>query len=806
MGLDEYIKKRDFSKTTEPLAKIKKGEGPLKFVVQRHQARRLHYDLRLEMEGVLKSWAVPKGPSMNPKDRRLSIHTEDHPMEYLDFQGVIPKGNYGAGKMTIWDQGTYQGATGYEGDLQEQLEKGDLKLEFFGTKLKGVFALVHTRRGDKNNQWLLIKKEDGYSTDLAYDAENLVEGEVGSDDESALDIHQMVKPMLADKAPSIFSKPGWIYELKWDGYRLLANIHQGNVQIYSRNGISYNQKFPALYQQLKSVPYDAILDGEVVVLDKSGIPEFQKLQNYGEDTEGELRYYVFDMLYLNGHDITHLPLLERKSLIEEVIEGLPLVVYSDHLESMGNTFYEQAIAAGMEGVIAKKADSSYVVGKRTENWLKIKSVESQEVLICGYTRSEGQLFGSLILGLYKNGELVYAGNCGSGFNDALQKALLQRFKPLVRETSPFGKRINLKGRKATWLEPALICEVKFTEWTSGGSMRHPVFKGMRSDKIPQEIHREKEEKNIPVGEKATTQGADTLEVNGFAVPITNLDKIYWPESGITKYQLIDYYLNISEVILPFLMDRPQNLHRHPEGIHKEGFYQKDTAGIFPHWIDTVNVFSRSNQRDISYMLCQHEATLLYMANLGCIEINPWNSRKESLDFPDYAVIDIDPSDKNTFEEVIDVAQVAKATLDRLEISGYCKTSGSSGLHIYLPLAAQYTHEESRDFTKLLCYLIHEELAGLTSLERQVDKRKGKIYLDFLQNRKGQTLAAPYCVRPKPGATVSAPLEWNEVKKGLDMHDYNIFTMKERIVDKPELFKQVLSEGIIIEKALEKLGD
>lgn len=802
MALDEYIKKRDFTQTPEPEAVVRKEGGPLKFVIQRHQARRLHYDLRLEMEGVLKSWAVPKGPSMNPKDKRLAVHTEDHPMDYLTFQGVIPKGNYGAGKMTIWDQGTYQGAEGYEGELLEQYRQGNLKLEFFGKKVKGVFALVRTQRGEKDDQWLLIKKEDGYATKLDYDAEQLLEEE--ADEVKPLtDIHQMVRPMLATRTHSVFSKPGWIYELKWDGYRLLANVHQGKVNIYSRNGISYNLKFQKIYRELQNIPHDAILDGEVVVVNEEGIPEFQKLQNYHEDTEGELRYYVFDLLYLNGHDITHLPLLERKSLIEDVIAGLDHVFYCDHLESMGNTFYDQAVAAGMEGIMAKKADSTYTPGIRTENWLKIRSIESQEVIICGYTESEGHLFGSLILGLYRDGQLTYAGNCGSGFNDAMQRELLETFRPYVREKSPFDKKINLKGRKPTWLEPELICEVKFSEWTSSGSMRHPVFKGMRQDKIPVEIQPEKVEET-PVKEKKASNTADTLEVNGFAVPITNLDKIYWPEEKITKYQLIDYYLNIADLILPYLKDRPQNLHRYPEGIHKDSFYQKDTAGIFPHWVDTLNVYSKSNDRDIEYMLCQHEATLLYMANLGCIEINPWNSRKGSLECPDYAILDIDPSDKNTFEEVIEVAQAAKTVIDQLGIPAYCKTSGSSGLHIYMPLAAQYTHDESRDFTKLLCYMVHEMLPDLTSMERQVDKRKGKIYLDFLQNRKGQTLAAPYCVRPKPGATVSAPLEWEEVKSGLDMHDFNIFTMGDRVREKGDLFQGVVGPGIDIAGVLQNL--
>jgi bifunctional non-homologous end joining protein LigD len=801
MGLDEYSKKRDFNKTPEPQGSQEKSTPHSRFVVQRHQARRLHFDLRLEMEGVLKSWAIPKGPSQNPQDKRLAVQTEDHPLEYLTFQGTIPKGNYGAGEMTIWDTGTYRIIAGDSEDPVAQLKKGDLKLEFFGHKLKGTFALVRTQRGDRNDHWLLIKKKDEFSTSLSYDANEYAAKEVNEDGKT--NPFDLMKPMLATKTSTVFSKPGWIYEIKWDGYRLISNIQKGKVTIYSRNGISYNHKFQAIAENLKSIPHDVILDGEVVVLNEEGIPDFQQLHNYPEGGTGELRYYVFDILYLNGHETTSLPLLKRKSLIPEVIEGIPLVFYCDHVESMGNTFFQQALDAGLEGIIAKKADAVYTPGIRTENWLKIKGVESQEALICGYTESEGALFGSLILGLYEEGELKYIGNCGSGFTDALQKELLQEFKSRIKDKSPFDKKINLKSRKPIWLEPELICEVKFSNWTNSGSMRHPVFKALRTDKIPQEIRKEEKAESPQKAAKANTTEA-VLEVGGIEVPISNLEKVYWPDQGITKYQLIDYYLQIADTILPYLKDRPQNLHRHPNGIDKESFYQKDTAGIFPPWIETVPIYSSSSNKEIEYMLCQNEATLLYMANLGCIEINPWNSKKNQLDHPDYTVIDIDPSDKNTFDQVIEVAQAAYSILQAAEIPGFCKTSGSSGLHIYLPLGARYTYEEGRDFSKLLCYLINEQLPKLTTLERKLDQRKGRIYLDYLQNRRGQTLAATYCVRPKPEAPVSAPLEWKEVKQGLRITDFNIFNMPERLEKKSDLFKDVLVSGIEIEKTLEKL--
>lgn len=804
MGLDEYIQKRNFSKTPEPKATYQKSKGYLRFVIQRHRATRLHYDLRLEMEGVLKSWAVPKGPSMNPADKRLAIMTEDHPTKYLTFHGTIPKDNYGAGEMSIWDEGTYTSiGGGGEKELLDQLEKGDLKIQFFGSKIQGAFALVHTKRGEeKDNQWLLIKKKDEFATDLEYNAENLIEHATG-DKVKQLKFTELIKPMLAKKAPGIFNKANWIYELKWDGYRALANIHEGKVDLYSRNGISYKKKFTSLYENLKTIPHDVILDGEIVVLDKEGKPHFKELQNYQQDDSGELRYYVFDMLFLNGHNIMALPLLERKSLIPEVIEDIPQVYYCDHIEGMGKIFFEKTIAAGMEGVMAKEAGSKYIPGSRSDKWLKIKAFDSQEALICGYTDSDSAApFGSLILGIHRDEELVYIGNCGTGFSEKERQELFDRFQPLVTSENPFNKKINLKGRKATWMIPELICEVRFSEWTKSGQVRHPSFKGLRFDKLPSEIDKEKVTK-VPKQKPSSSKAGDFLEIDGISVPISNLDKVYWPDSGLRKFDLIQYYLEISEYILPFLKDRPQNLHRHPNGIKQPGFYQKDTAGIFPHWLETIKIHSKSNQKEIEYILCQNQASLIYLANLGCIELNPWSSRKGSLLHPDYTVIDIDPSKKSTFDQVIEVALAAKEVLDRAKITGCIKTSGSSGMHIYIPLGANYTYDEARDFTKILCYFIHDLLPDLTSMERNMKMRNGKIYLDYLQNRKGQTLAAAYCVRPKPGATISAPLDWKEVKPGLDMNEFTIKTMPARIKRLPKLFLPVLEKGVDIEQALGK---
>ncbi|MGB5943395.1 MAG: DNA ligase D [Leeuwenhoekiella sp.] len=806
MGLEEYKRKRDFSKTPEPAADISaKSAG--RFVIQRHLASRLHYDLRLEMEGVLKSWAIPKGPSLNPKDKRLAVQTEDHPIKYLTFHGTIPKGNYGAGEMTIWDEGTYKIADGYpEEALVEQFKKGDLKIQFFGTKIRGNFALVHTKRRQADNHWLLIKKKDTYATDLHYDAEVFAaRGQKPSTSPKPtkkLKPTEFVRPMLATATKKIFNDPDWVYELKWDGYRVLAHITDGKVNLHSRNGIKYNEKFARLRQDMEGIEHNTILDGEVVIVDENGLPQFQALQNYSSEMPGTLRYYVFDMLHLNGHDMLDLKLLDRKSLIPDVIDGCESTLFCDHIEGMGAALYKKAVDAGMEGVIAKHKESTYSPGYRSEKWLKIKAVLTEETLICGYTDSDkgGTLFGSLILGMYEGDEIKYVGNCGSGFSNEEQRWLLDQMEKLSVENNPFGKKINLKGRKPNWISPQLICEVRFSEWTKNRVMRHPVYKGLRQDKIPHQIKTNPIEKS----DKVSVPNTETsLEVGGHMVSFSNLVKVYWPDSGFTKYDLIDYYLQVADVMLPYLKDRPQSLHRHPNGINSDSFYQKDNENL-PAWIDSVEIFSKSSDRNINYLLCQNEATLLYMANLGCIEINPWNSRVGQLEHPDFAIIDLDPSDKNSFEEVITVAQTVKEVLDQAEIRGFCKTSGSSGLHIYLPLAAQYTYEEARNFTKLLCLFVQEKVPEITSMTRAVKARKGKIYLDYLQNRKGLTLAAPYCVRPKDGATVSAPLQWDEVKKGLRIQDFTIKTMPNRLQKKNDLFKGVLNHGIDMAEAIRKL--
>lgn len=808
MSLEDYRKKRDFEETPEPKDAID-YDNKFRFVIQRHRASHLHYDLRLEMEGVLKSWAVPKGPSMNPKDKRLAVHTEDHPVAYLFFEGVIPKGNYGAGKMTIWDEGHYENLYP-KNALSSDYADGKLKVVFHGEKIKGIFTLVRSSSMNKKDQWLLIKHADGFATDLQYNAEDFrleAFSTSGNEDVVTLDLKSFVKPMLASPGTKIFNDKNWIYELKYDGYRALANIDSGHVELYSRNGISLNEKFKNIHDALTAIDHTAILDGEIVILDVNGLPQFNALQNYNEgSTKGVLMYYVFDLLHLNGHDTIELPLLDRKQLLKSLLPESAHIQYCDHVEAMGITVFEQAVGMGMEGVIAKKSTSTYDPNLRSPQWLKFKKIENTETLICGYTESKtkSRKFASLILGMVEDGSLVYVGTCGSGFSEQQISELYHKFEVLKTETPVFEIRPHLKGREAVWLLPQLVCEVKFSEWTPSNIMRHPVFLRLREDKT---ISFEASE--IFIGEqskqKKTKNSEFSLEVDNVSVQITNPDKLYWPDAKLTKYNLLDYYVQMSDYILPYLKDRPESLHRHPNGIQGDSFYQKDHENL-PDWIETVPLASKSSEKEINYLLCQNQATLLYMNNLGCIELHPWHSTIYQLDRPDYAIIDLDPSKENTFEEVVQTALVTKEVLDRAKINGFCKTSGASGIHIYIPLGGLYSYEEARDFTKLLCVYINEKLPALTTLERSLKKRGPKIYLDYLQNRKGQTIASAYSVRPEKNATVSTPLEWSELQPGLKITDFTINSVPERVLDKKDLFAGVLGKGIDMNKAIDHLMD
>lgn len=646
------------------------------------------------------------------------------------------------------------------------------------------------------------------------------------------------EPMLAtlvDKPPA---DDNWLYEIKWDGYRALAFKNQSILELKSRNDKSFNDKFYPVFQALKALKFNCILDGEIVVVAENGQADFGALQNWRSEADGTLLYYIFDILWLEGIDLTELPLTERRSILKEIIIENETFKISHDFDTKGDKFLETAKKMGLEGIMAKRKDSQYQIGKRTAYWLKIKANKRQEVVIGGYTKNVGSSkpFSSLLVGVMENGRLQYTGKIGTGFNVKTQNELLDLFKSLTVNKSPFTEEpdINKPSRfrpnppkaRAVWLKPELVCEVSYTELTSDGVMRHPSFEGMRTDKPANKVLLEKEKhteeisklvkkpaKSVISIEKPAKSDRKTLlnpseetqvkVIGGHSLKFTNLSKIFWPEIDGTKRDMLNYYYQVAQVMLTYLKDRPMSLNRYPNGIYGKNFYQKDFTGKAPEWVETYLYHSEADHRDRNYLICKSEADLLYMANLGSIEMNPWNSRVQSEDNPDWCVIDLDP-DKNSFEQVIQCAQVTRQILDSLGVASYCKTSGSTGLHIYMPLGAKYTYETSREFGRAIATLIHRELPGFTSIERLKAKRGGKMYIDFLQNRPQATLAAPYSVRPKPGATVSMPLFWDEVKKGLKIANFTIYNAVDRIKEIGDIFKPVIGRGINIEKAIKKL--
>lgn len=867
MGLRTYHAKRDLRRTPEPGgAKRHRKNAPLIFVVQRHKASHLHYDFRLEMEGVLKSWAVPKGPSMAPSDKRLAMMVEDHPYDYKDFTGIIPEGNYGAGIVEIWDHGTYEPLELPEGHdpekwLLHMLHKGSLKIRMHGKKLKGEFALVRFARGGEKS-WLLMKHKDRFAVD-SYDSEaetpknspiNKALAAGGGPKKrpaskrvvrstapiatpaprrftlrgigSARKVDDPIKPMLASPDVPAFDGDDWLFEIKWDGYRAIAETAGKDLRFYSRNGLSYLEAYPDVVNELRTIRKRMVIDGEVVALNAHGEPDFQLLQHASLEPSTHLVYYVFDLLELNGKDLKGLPLIERKERLREVLKDGTHVRYCDHVEAKGQAFFAAAVKKDLEGIIAKRKDSTYSPGVRSKQWLKIKNHNTQEVVIGGYTapRNSRKHFGALLLGYYEKDELIYAGHTGTGFDDRTLGELMALMKPLTRKTSPFATPVHA-NMPPVWLEPKLVCNVRFTEWTRDGHMRHPVYQGLRADKDARSVIREPmrtakprtteptkgTRKNAPADAPAADDGAKPntrdVKVGRNVVHLTNLNKVFWPEEGITKGDLIAYYEGMHTLILPYLKDRPQSLYRMPNGITKPGFYHKDAGGEAPDWVPSVQVPSDSRGGStIDYILCNDLGTLLYLVNLGCIELNPWTSRKQHLLRPDHLVMDLDPSEKNSFDDVVEAALAVKVVLDRIGVDCFCKTSGSTGLHVYVPTGGRYSYEALAPFAKNIMLVVNSMLPKTTTLERSLGKRdKRKLYLDHLQNRKGQTLASVYSVRPKPGATVSTPLEWKEVRPGLDRTAFNIHTIQDRVKKKGDLFAPVLThKGFVLAKAMEAL--
>lgn len=895
MGLSKYRQKRSKEKTPEPFGGKPSGTE-LRFVVQKHDASHLHYDFRLEMDGVLKSWAVPKGPSMDPSVKRLAMMVEDHPYDYRNFEGIIPKGQYGGGTVIVWDEGNYEPAEGdfkdvpgKEKELLHQLYSGKLSFKLNGKKLKGEFALVKAH-GRGENGWLLMKLDDKYASeqDITSKNKSVISGKTIAQMEKSPDkiygeniikkdstvkdiqsakakakelisdqleavptetskkkshlqellkdapeqkFYSHIEPMLATLVDKPFDNEDWVYEVKWDGYRAVAFMNKGKVELKSRNDKSFNEKFYPIYDKLKELELDAILDGEIVVLSGSGTANFGSLQNWRSEADGDLVYYVFDILWYKGQNLKDLTLLERKTILKEILPAGNSILVSEHFETSGTQFLEEARKLGLEGIMAKRKDGIYHVHNRSKDWLKIKANKRQEVVIGGYTLNDdsSKLFSSLLVGIYEGEKLIYTGKVGTGFNQKLQKEMMELFKPLIVSKTPFSEEpdINKPSRfrpnpphaTVTWLKPDLVCEVSFTELTGDGIMRHPSFDGMRDDKNAKKVVLEEEaptEKIVDMADKIITprekverktllnpnDKTQVRKINRHELKFTNLNKVFWPKEGITKRDLINYYYQAAPFILPYLKNRPQSMNRFPDGIEGEGFYFKNVTDTAPDWAETYLYHSDTDDKDRHYLVGKDEATLLYMANLGCIEMNPWSSTVKKPENPSFCIIDLDP-DKNSFDQVIEAAQITKSILDDMGVSSYCKTSGSTGLHIYIPLGGKYSYEQSKEFARVIVTLVHNELPKFTSIERSVKDRKGKMYLDFLQNRPHATIAAAYSVRPKPGATVSMPLHWDEVKKGLKISDFHILNAIERMNSEGDIFKPVLGKGINLKSIVEK---
>jgi len=841
VGLRDYFRKRRFGRTPEPRGEVKTSKSRrLAFVVQEHHASSLHYDFRLEIDGVLKSWAVPKGPSLKPHEHHLAIQTEDHPYEYRKFEGVIPEGEYGAGNVIIWDEGWYEARKGdpkdSEATMREGLKKGHMTFILHGKKLNGEFALIKMKNADNPNAWLLVKKADEFATteDVTKQDQSVVSGkrvdDLGGKMPDLKNYPQKakpwpIKPMLCTLVDEPFSQEGWLFEIKWDGYRAIASKYKDKIELYSRNGLDFSEKYAPVAKALQAIKHDVILDGEIVVVDDEGRPHFEWLQHWHKEPYGHIKYYVFDILWCDGHDVRSMPLMQRKILLKNILPRHEILQYGDHVETEGEKLFEEMERRRLEGMVAKRADSPYREDVRGQDWLKIKTRQRQEVVIGGYTEPRGsrKYFGSLLVGVYENGKLVYVGHSGGGIPDNERKELLTKLQKLGRKTSPF-KFEPKPNAPVHWVRPELVCEMSFAEWTHDGLMRQPEFKGLRPDKKPTDVHREKPENTstMPTEPRDSTprhsrESGNPVKHNPSsgsriksgmtdALPFapTNLDKVFFPKTKYTKGDLFRYYESIAEYILPYLKDRPHSLNRMPNGITGESFYQKNNP-LLPDWVPHADIFSESNNEHLRWIVCEDLATLLYMVQLGCVEINPWNSRVGHLDKPDWLVIDLDP-DGNKFEEVMRVAHTTREVCEEWGIPTYPKTSGKTGMHIYVPLLAQYTYEQARNLAHLIALEVHKRQPDITSVERMPEKRKHKIYLDYLQNREGQTLAAPYSVRPTHEATVSMPLDWSEIKPGLLPTNFTIKNTLQRLKRIGDPFKPVLGKPIDLEKVLKKIPE
>jgi bifunctional non-homologous end joining protein LigD len=818
-NLERYEQKRASERTPEPFGSDGL-ERPRLFVVQQHAARRLHYDLRLEMHGVLHSWAVPRGPSLDPAEKRLAVEVEDHPVEYADFEGLIPAGNYGAGAVIVWDRGAW---TPVE-DPDEGLQKGKLLFDLDGYKLRGRWTLVRTK--DNPKEWLLIKKPDGYAraeVDGVPGAESILSGLAVEElrdghtraDAVRTELERLgarraplraaeVELMLAETAEQPFSRAGWIFELKYDGFRLLAGREQGRVQLLYRRGSDATELFPDVARALKVLPYDAVLDGEVAVLDAEGRPSFQRLQRRTQLTRARdieratvelpATLFVFDLLAFEGFDLRALPLVERKRMLQQILPRTGPVRYADHVAVEGERLFVEVRARGLEGVIGKRGDAPYR-GGRSGDWLKVRAERTGDFVIVGCTAAKpGRTgFGALLLAAREGDGWRFCGRAGTGFDEE-KLASIRAAIDARRRDEPACSGALPRERGLVWCEPELVCEVRFLEWSDDGILRHPVFLRLRDDKPPVECAREPSAAAPPAA----------IEPLERRIPFSNLDKKFWPEDGYTKGDLIAFYRAISPFALPYLRDRPVVVTRFPDGIAGKSFFQHDAPAFVPGWIRTARMQSDAQKRDIDYFVLDDEDTLLYVANLGTIPLHVWSSRVATIERPDWCVIDLDPKEA-PFSQVVEVALAVRVLCDEMGLPSYCKTSGSTGLHVLVPLGRQVSHEQSRMLAQLIAHVVAEAMPEIATVERVISARGRRVYLDCFQNGMGKTVVAPFSVRPLPGAPVSTPLKWSEVNERLEPKKFTIETVVARCKRlKRDPFEGLLDAAPDLAAALERL--
>jgi bifunctional non-homologous end joining protein LigD len=765
--LGEYARKRDPKQTPEPFTSKRKGSKDPIFVVQRHDARRLHYDFRLERGGALASWAVPKGVPLEPGQRVLAVHVEDHPLDYASFAGEIPKGNYGAGTVEIWDSGTYE--------LVEEKRDGGLTVRLHGTRLEGLWTLVPAHLDGNEKNWLLIRKRD----------------------ETTRETRNDYKPMLATLAETLPHGDDWTFEVKWDGYRALGYVRAGDARLVSRNGNDLTARFPEIAKALAKAARspECVVDGEVCALDEHGRPSFSAMQQGKRATP--IVYEVFDALEIDGVPILDLPLEERRERLEELLDARVQSVQISGFFDDGEALYEAALEQKLEGVMAKRRGSRYAEGKRTRDWLKVKTHGRQEFVVCGWTKGQGRRagsFGSLVLGTYRGSELVWVGNCGTGFTERDIDELLAKLQPLRTDTPTFEevpKMPKVRKGDVVWVKPVLVCEVEFAEWTHDGHLRAPSFQGLRDDKPAREVRRE-----------------DAVEESAGRVKLSNLDKVFFPDEGITKGDLLDYYRAVAPVLLPHLRDRPFTMRRYPDGALGKAFFQKDAPSHMPDWIRRfrVEVSTRESPRRRKWIeapVVNDEDALLWMVNMGCIDMNTWYSRVDKPDRPDFVLFDLDPSPDVGFKETVQVALIVKQALDSLGLKSFAKTSSVDGMHVLVPVERRYTYDDTREFSEIVAGAIARTHRGLATTEWTKSKRRG-VLIDSNQNGEGKTIASVYSVRPRPGAPVSTPLRWDEVNEQLDPSAFTMGVVLERIRKHGDLFEGVLTTRQRIDKALSAL--